>query len=253
MSRNVDKANSILSRYQESQAEDSTGYKDYSRFKRPKNVNKIQSLKESMEWRKQVLKDIKQKINRTFDLTLNEDQIIEINDLITDLINELNKWNYHIHKHLNGPDFNQKRKQVDTLGGKVINNKRYFGRAIEFQQKKIIKEGSDVDKPVDPTLQKKYIDFNLLSKQGINDSIYYGHLDKTDMYSREQLYEFEKIRTALLQERFQDDVNSQSFRNVNSDSNVDMIPTPEQIPSLADVEQYLVERRKKKLLESLNL
>ena len=39
MSRNIDKANSTLAKYQEQQANEGGGYKDYSRYKRPKPVS----------------------------------------------------------------------------------------------------------------------------------------------------------------------------------------------------------------------
>ncbi|CCH59054.1 hypothetical protein TBLA_0B02120 [Henningerozyma blattae CBS 6284] len=109
MSRNIDKANSILATYQEQQAEKNTGYKDYSRFKRPKNVNKINSIEESNQWKNQVVREIKQKIDRMYDLTLNDTQLLEINDEINELIIELNKWNYHITNHLLKKKSNQKK------------------------------------------------------------------------------------------------------------------------------------------------
>lgn len=61
MSRNVDKANSVLVRFQEQQAESAGGYKDYSRYQRPRNVSKVKSIKEANEWKRQVSKEIKQK------------------------------------------------------------------------------------------------------------------------------------------------------------------------------------------------
>lgn len=82
----MDKANSVLVRFQEQQAESSTGYKDYSRYKRPKNVSKIKSIKEANEWKRQVSKEIQQKSTRIYDPSLNEIQITELNDELNDPI-----------------------------------------------------------------------------------------------------------------------------------------------------------------------
>lgn len=238
MSRNVDKANSVLVRYQELQAEDRGGYKDYSRYKRPTKVSSVRTLGEAQEWKKQIIRDIKDKTTRIYDPSLNEIQVEELNDQLNDLFKERNRWDWHI-SHVLGGKHLAKNRRDELVGGKLIMGKRYFGRALELpavqdllkQQQEAKGHGKH---------GKGLVDSKRIPKD--KNSIYYGQ-EKVD----NQLEQFESRWTDVLRAQ-----NAANLKTVSKSRHC-LTKSDVAIPSIKDVEGWLVERRKKKLFEELNL
>ncbi|CAI1517418.1 hypothetical protein SEUBUCD646_0J02400 [Saccharomyces eubayanus] len=241
MSRNVDKANSVLVRFQEQQAESSTGYKDYSRYKRPKNVSKIKSIKEANEWKRQVSKEIQQKSTRIYDPSLNEVQITELNDELNDLFKEWKRWQWHIdHKLL---EKRTKRKTLEdshllTNAGKIIHGKRYFGRALELPEVKEWVKQQETQKQNHTDI----VNTKLVPKNK-NDFYYLGNVTTA-------ITDFEANWTPVLKAHYNLPVNEQK-KELEEERGKYKQDT--HVPTLADMEQWLVQRRKKKLLDELNL
>ncbi|CAI4034452.1 hypothetical protein SMKI_10G2450 [Saccharomyces mikatae IFO 1815] len=235
MSRNVDKANSVLVRFQEQQAESTTGYKDYSRYTRPRNVSKVKSIKEANEWKRQVSKEIQQKSTRIYDPSLNEVQITELNDELNSLFKEWKRWQWHINHTL--MEKRTKRKTLEdshllSNAGKLINGKRYFGRALELPEvKEWLKQS------------QKQNDINIVNIKRIpknrKDFYYSGKATPA-------LTEFETNWTPILKAHYNVPVNE--LEEEASQQKEEMY-----VPTLADMEHWLVQRRKKKLMEELNL
>lgn len=238
MSRNVDKANSVLVRYQELQAEDQGGYKDYSRYKRPTKVSSVKTLREAQEWRKQIIRDIKDKTTRIFDPSLNEIQVEELNDQLNDLFKERNRWDWHI-SHVLGGKHLAKNRRDELVGGKLIMGKRYFGRALELPAvQNLLKQQQEAKGH--GKHGKGLIDSKLIPKD--KNSTYYGE-KKVD----NQLEQFESQWTDVLRAH-----NSAHIKTV-ADTRHCLARSDVPIPTIKDVEGWLVERRKKKLFEELNL
>ncbi|CDO91776.1 unnamed protein product [Kluyveromyces dobzhanskii CBS 2104] len=237
MSRNVNKANSVLVRYQELQAAEAGGYQDFSRLKRPTRINKITKLDEALRWRSELVKEIGQRITEIHDPSLNEHQITEINDELNNLFQEKSRWDFHIKNKLKGPDL-KNRKQLNTTGGTVIEGKRYFGRALELPEvQQLVKESKErrvkerTGKEKKVALQRKIKRW----KSSLNDDYFVGN-DST------ALLEYEKKRTEELRS------------NVASTGQGPFQTIPEfDIPSLKDVELWLVQRRKDELKKQLGL
>ncbi|AQZ10588.1 ISY1 (YJR050W) [Zygosaccharomyces parabailii] len=225
MSRNVDKANSVLVRYQELQAEEKGGYKDFSRYKRPKKVGSVRSIKEALEWRKQVVKELADKITNIYDPSLNDVQIEELNDRLNELYKEKDRWDWHITRVLHGT----RPRRDNIVSGKIIKGKRYFGRAVELPQVKLLlKQELESRKK-----HKSLVDIKLIEKERNTN------YDETSRPSQE-LMEFETTWTPLLRKHY----NKVSGRiSLDSDSP----------PDIKDMERWLVERRKQKLLKELQL
>lgn len=129
MSRNSDKANTVLFRYQEQQAE-ANGYIDYNSTQRPRAVQKVSTLKDAEAWRKQVLTEINQKVMKIQDVSLSDYQLRDLNDEINKLMRERVAWEYRI-KELGGADYKMSSSSK-IAGGVVIRGYRYFGRAKEL-------------------------------------------------------------------------------------------------------------------------
>ncbi|QLG73377.1 hypothetical protein HG535_0E04610 [Zygotorulaspora mrakii] len=239
MSRNVDKANSVLVRYQELEAEISGGYKDYSRYKRPTKIASVKKLDEALEWRKQVISDIKNDSTRIYDPSLNDFQLTELNDELNDLFKEKTRWDWHITQLPGGKNL-ARRKRDDIVSGKVIAGKRYFGRAVELPEvQELIKQqqaARDSNK-----IGKGIVDVGRIPKSTKN--IYYG----INCEQNNELKEFESQWTDLLREKYGSNLRSRLGVRKN------ILESDVTVPTIGDVEHWLVERRKKKLLDELNL
>ncbi|EJS43044.1 isy1p [Saccharomyces arboricola H-6] len=238
MSRNVDKANSVLVRFQEQQAESQTGYKDYSRYKRPRNVSKIKSIKEANEWKRQVSKEIQQKSTRIYDPSLNEAQITELNDELNDLFKEWKRWQWHIDHTL--MEKRTKRKTLEdghllANAGKLIHGKRYFGRALELPEVKEWLKQKESQK----RNRTNIVDVKRIPKNK-NDFYYHGKPSST-------LTKFEAAWTSILKAHHNVPVHERDEEEIGQHTQEMPVPT------LADMEHWLVQRRKKKLMEELNL
>lgn len=231
----MDKANSVLVRFQEQQAESATGYKDYSRYKRPKNVSRIKSLKEANEWKRQVSKEIQQKSTRIYDPSLNEVQIAELNDELNDLFKEWKRWQWHINHTL--MEKKTKRKTLEdghllANAGKLIHGKRYFGRALELPE---VKEWQESQK-------QNSTDIVNIKRVPRNKNDFYYHGKATAA-----LTEFETNWTPILKAHYNVPVNEREEEETTQQTQEMHVPT------LSDMEHWLVQRRKKKLMEELNL
>lgn len=225
MSRNVDKANSVLVRYQELQAEEKGGYKDFLRYKRPKKVGSVRSLKEALEWRKQVVRELADKITNIYDPSLNDLQIEDLNDGLNDLYKEKDRWDWHITRVLGG----SRPRRDDIVSGKVIQGKRYFGRALELPQvKELLKQEQELRKK-----HRSLVDTQLISKD--KNQAYYGTLKPSP-----ELKEFESTWTPLLRTH---------YNKVSGNETLD----PGTVPDIKDMERWLVDQRRKKLLKELQL
>ncbi|CUM49508.1 unnamed protein product [Debaryomyces tyrocola] len=138
MSRNTEKAQSSLNRFQALKNKEAGVLESNPNF-RPKYVQSVDSLPQAEKWRSTIIGEISVKLTKIQDPALNEYQIRDINDSLNKLFNEKRSWEYHI-KNLGGADyihFNKdfnnagKLSQLDSLGSH-IKGYRYFGRAKEL-------------------------------------------------------------------------------------------------------------------------
>ncbi|GAV54906.1 hypothetical protein ZYGR_0AS02290 [Zygosaccharomyces rouxii] len=227
MSRNAEKSSSVLVRYQELKAEESGGFKDFSRYRRPKRVASVRNLKDALEWRGQVVKEISDKLTRIYDPSLNEWQVEELNDQLNDLVKERNRWDWHIQKGLGGA----KPRKTGTVDGKLVAGKRYFGRALELPEvQKILKE-----QEVSKKSNRELVNTRLIPSDHNDD--YYGTIQDTS-----ELRQFESSWTPVLRKHY--GKKDADYSTLENDTN---------IPDLKDMEKWLVERRKQKLLKELRL
>ncbi|AET39037.1 Isy1p Ecym_3566 [Eremothecium cymbalariae DBVPG len=241
MSRNVDKANSVLVRYQELQAETESGYKDYSRFKRPTKIYKVSKLQEAQRWRNEVVKDIGNKITQIHDPSLNDFQVEEINGELNRLFQEKQRWENHIRRNLKGPDY-RKIKGLNTSGGSLINGTRYFGRALELPHvQKMIKQRNEVrQKRLSKSQQEQQLKAKIRRWKKELGPHYYGNEVSENFleYEEDRSQEIKLNIAASISEKQKPQCIISEFKD---------------LPSLDDVERWLVEKRKKRLQEQLGL
>ncbi|CUS21397.1 LAQU0S03e01684g1_1 [Lachancea quebecensis] len=266
MSRNVDKANSVLVRFQELEAEKNGGYKDYSRFKRPTRVGSVSKLQEAQQWRRQVVSDINTKLTRMHDPSLNELQLRELNTELNDLFSEKARWERHIHRNLKGPDFS--RDKSFKHAGTVLDGKRYFGRALTLPEvQQLAKNDADRRKKFQSARQRQKAlqDRVRVWKKTLGPG-YYGFLpgDSSSLRVPLQLT-VETVKEILISKppphspfiQFEEDKTQELQAEVGGQDSVTapkkIIPQFGQLPDLKDMEEWLVERRKTQLQRRLNL
>ena len=266
MSRNVDKANSILVRFQELEAEKNGGYKDYARFKRPTRVVSVSRSDEAQQWRSQVLRDINSRLTRMHDPSLNDLQLRELNDELNELFNEKSRWERHIRRNLKGPDFS--RDKTLKFAGTVLNGRRYFGRALELPEvRQLIQEDTErrsklkTSKQNNKALQDKVRTW----KQQLGP-YYYGFSSQENVTLQVPLDINTETAKSLLSpiiakqtslNEFEQDKSLELRSEVGSQDSItapkSIIPTFEDLPDLKDMELWLVKRRRTQLQKQLNL
>lgn len=227
MSRNAEKSSSVLVRFQELKAEETGGFKDFSRYRRPKRVASVRNLKDALEWRGQVAKEISDKLTRIYDPSLNDWQVEDLNDQLNNLIKERNRWDWHIQKGLGGA----KPRKTGTINGTLIAGKRYFGRALELPEvQKVLKEQEESKKS-----NQELVNTRLIPKDYNDD--YYG-----TMQDASELRQYESSWTPVLRRHYG-----------KKDTGCDTLKGDIDIPDLKEMERWLVERKKQKLFKELGL
>ncbi|KAK5988608.1 Pre-mRNA-splicing factor ISY1 [Cladobotryum mycophilum] len=244
MARNSEKAQSMLFRFREAQAAD-LGIIDAGRTRRPKVITEVDSIQSCERWRGQVLKEISRKVSRIQDTVLSDYQIRDLNDEINKLMREKHMWEIQI-RNLGGPNYMRGGGKIYDEQGREIpgggKGYKYFGRARELPGVKELFEaamskGHD-EKPLEESKEIRKI----------VDAAYYGYApnEEDDALLR---YEAEKEQQAvenLLETGPQETPEGwEPLPGDNGDGRGWVLPTME------EVQEELIERRRRKLLDQL--
>lgn len=267
MSRNSDRANTVLFRYQEQQAE-AHGHIDYNSTQRPRAINKVSTLKDAENWRKQVLQEINQKLAKIQDEKLSNYQIRDLNDELNKLMKEKYSWEYHTSKNLNGPDYFHSSNVILKANGVMIRGYSYFGRARELpgvkeliaKQEQNKKDKVTKAKTTMTQLQKLK---ELESRVGLH---YYGYLDEESQETRQspesQVNEILGLEThdepkvdlhdKLL--KFERRATKKRSKALGDSTKTDpVLISNEQPATFEQVQKYLLDRRRQQLQEKFNI
>ncbi|GME33598.1 Isy1-like splicing [Neofusicoccum parvum] len=258
MARNSEKAQSMLFRFRAAQAAD-LGILDISRTRRPKLITSIDSIPTCEKWRGQVLKEISRKVSRIQDESLSDYQIRDINDEINKLMREKHMWEVQI-RNLGGPNYMRGGRLVDEEGREIPGGGkgyRYFGRARELPGVKELFEAAKAP----PQSQEKHEGPSRAELRRNIDASYYGYnLDEEDgtLLAYEKQKEEEAFGNLMQQpDDLEVDVQSKSRKGRrNQDEWVELPGDAGDgvgwiLPNLEEVQEELVERRRRKLLEKL--
>jgi pre-mRNA-splicing factor ISY1 len=240
----------MLFRFRAAQAAE-LGILDLGRTRRPKAITTISTIPECERWRGQVLQEISRKITRIQDPSLSDPQIRDINDEINKLMREKFVWELRI-KDLGGPNFAKGGRVVDEDGKEIPGGGkgyRYFGRArdlpgvkelFEQAKRKAVGKMQDVEDG-GPTRGE------LLSR-GL-DAGYYGYnLDEEDGTLLAYEGKREKEAADSMLKRDGDEESDEDWEAIPGDTGDGLgwaLPTAEQ------VQEELVERRRRRLLDKL--
>ncbi|KAF2852615.1 Isy1-like splicing factor [Plenodomus tracheiphilus IPT5] len=248
MARNSEKAHSMLFRFRAAQAAEA-GIIDISRTRRPKMITQVTTIPVCEKWRGQVLKEISRKVTKIQDEALSDYQIRDLNDEINKLMREKHMWESQI-RNLGGPNYMRGGRVLDEEGREVPGGGkgyRYFGRAKELPGVKELFERQA--RPEDDMEKGREKRSELRQKV---DAGYYGYnLDEED--GTLLAYEKEKEQEAwnefmLLGDDLGGKGGGKEWVELPGDGG-DGVRW--RVPTLEEVNDELVERRRRKLLEKL--
>jgi pre-mRNA-splicing factor ISY1 len=217
------------------------GIIDAGRTRRPKAITEVDSIPACEKWRGQVLKEISRKVSRIQESTLSDFQIRDLNDEINKAMREKHVWEIQI-RNLGGPNYMRSAKVYDDEGKEIQGGGkgyRYFGRARELPG---VKEMFEAQKPEEKPLETR------ADLRKVVDASYFGYnLDEED--GTLLAYEAQKEREAF--------ENLKRSDESEKDDGWEPLPGDAgdgkgwQLPTLDDVQEELVERRRRKLLDKL--
>lgn len=189
----------------------------------------------------EVLQEISRKTTDIYNQSLTDTKIRELNDEINKLFKEKYLWEMHIFRHLKGP--NHMRGAGGDGGGKKGGPPayKYYGRAKELPGVKELFEAEQRPREEKPLEERTDLRKNV-------DAAYYGYnLDEEDGTLLD--YEMRKEKEA-----------SDNLKNTGETGTPEgWEPLPGdrgdgggwRLPSLDEVQEELVERRRRKLLDKL--
>lgn len=232
----------MLFRFRAQQAAD-LGILDAGRTKRPKAITTVTSIPVCEKWRGQVLKEISRKVTKIQDISLSDFQIRDLNDEINKLMREKHMWEHQI-RGLGGPNYMRGGRVYDESGKEIEGGGRgyrYFGRARELPG---VKEMFEEKKP--SAQNEKPLESRKDLRMRV-DANYYGYgndeEDGTLLAYEEQREKEERERMLTEGER--------------GEEGWEPLPGDEgdgkrwRLPTLEEVQEELVDRRRRKLLDQL--
>jgi pre-mRNA-splicing factor ISY1 len=231
MSRNSEKAQSMLYRHLEQQAVDQGGI--VGRERRPRNVSTEKSIPMCEKWRSQVIKEINRKINKIQDPALSDFQIRDINDEINKLQREKRAWEHHL-KSLGGPNYLLAGPSaIDTMGNELPTARgyKYYGRARELPGVKELFEAHAT------TMSERETNLRAAQRPPRDlNATYFGFVDDDPLIIAEEKEHSRELREQML-------LNT-SFQRAPP-----LEPLYKHIPTLEEVEDELIKRRRQKISE----
>ncbi|KAI1080220.1 Isy1-like splicing factor [Whalleya microplaca] len=242
--RNSEKAQSMLFRFREAQAAD-LGIIDAGRTRRPKVITEVDSIPACEKWRGQTLKEISRKVSRIQDPALSDYQIRDLNDEINKLMREKHMWEVQI-RNLGGPNYMRGGGKIYDESGREIpgggKGYRYFGRARELPGVKELFEAAK-----HKTQDEKPLESRDDLRKAV-DAKYYGYAPDEEDETLLQ-YEAEKEREAF----------DALLKQGKTEAPPGWEPLPGdagdgrgwELPTMEEVQQELIERRRRKLLDQI--
>eukprot|EP00761_Pharyngomonas_kirbyi_P001824 gb/GECH01001828.1/.p1 GENE.gb/GECH01001828.1/~~gb/GECH01001828.1/.p1 ORF type:complete len:257 (+),score=77.26 gb/GECH01001828.1/:1-771(+) len=256
MARNEEKAQSMLNRFLELKR----GNVELKPEKRPRVTGTVESIPECERWRRQVMKEIGDKVSVIQNASLGEHRIRELNDEINKLLREKRAWEYRI-VELNGPDYSKSKTRlfaedgVTVAGGKGY---KYFGAAKELPGVKELLVKPEAKKPK----RTRYDMYKNIRPD------YYGFRDDDDgvLQHLESRAEKRAINESIEEWREWKEkksghkgIDAGAVKAGEDPMAQDLGITEEEVegymhvpvPTQEDIEQFMLEERKKKLISQI--
>ncbi|KAL7644711.1 UNVERIFIED_CONTAM: hypothetical protein RMT77_004524 [Armadillidium vulgare] len=259
MARNAEKAMTTLARWRAAQE---GGVQP--RIRRPYLASECEDLREAEKWRNQIISEIARKVSQIQNAGLGEFRIRDLNDEINKLLREKGHWEVRI-TELGGPDYARIGPKMTNMDGQEAPGNRgymYFGAAKDLPG---VKELFEQEPPPPPRKTRGELMKDI-------DADYYGYKDDDDriLIPLEIEREKEVIKEAL--KPFKNKKSKNIEKGEIDDSGLEdsegedeviveavdersevlrfMAHVPN-IPTQSDIENALLERKKKELLQQI--
>ncbi|KAK5277633.1 NineTeen Complex (NTC) component [Exophiala xenobiotica] len=252
MARNSEKAQSMLFRFRAAQAAES-GLLPSAGQRRPKAPSTVNTISLCEKWRGQILKEVSRKVTKIQDDSLSDFQIRDLNDEINKLMKEKWGWERRI-RELGGPNYMRGGGTVFDDQGREVpgggKGYRYFGRARELPGVKemferAVKRKVHADEDEAGGKARPGQDINRKNL----DARYFGFgrdEDDGSLLKYERRKEKEAMeRVSKLAEEEEDDAEWEPLPGDAGDG------VPWRLPTLEEVQEELVDRRRRQLLDRL--
>lgn len=241
----------MLFRFRAAQAAD-LGILDIGRTRRPKAITSVDSIPTCEKWRGQVLKEISRKVTRIQDPSLSDYQIRDLNDEINKLMREKWMWELQI-RNLGGPNYMRGGGRVYDDEGREIpgggKGYRYFGRARELPGvKEMFEAAARKRRPEEEDEDGSAARAAELARKHV-DAAYFG-------YGRDE----EEEKLLAYEEEREKEAYEEMLRQGKDAPQTGWEPLPGdagdgvewRLPTLEEVQEELVERRRRKLLDKIS-
>jgi hypothetical protein len=241
----------MLFRFRAAQAAES-GILSTALQRRPRAPSTIASIPVCEKWRGQVLKEVSRKVQRIQDESLSDFQIRDLNDEINKLMKEKWGWERRI-RELGGPNYMRGGGTVLDAEGREVpgggKGYRYFGRARELPGVKEMFEraakrqvrGGDED-------DEKRMAGQDMARKNVN-AAYFGYgKDEEDG----SLLKYERKKEKEAEERLaahgQSEAEDKDWESLPGDAGDG---ATWRLPTLDEVQEELVDRKRRKLLDKI--
>jgi hypothetical protein len=240
----------MLFRFRAAQAAES-GLLPTSSLRRPKAPSTVSTIPLCEKWRGQILKEVSRKVTKIQDESLSDFQVRDLNDEINKLMKEKWGWERRI-RELGGPNYMRGGGTVFDDQGREVpgggKGYRYFGRARELPGVKEMFEraakrrvhGDDEDAGKEPRqeINRKNLDAKYFGFGPDEDD---GNLLKYERKKEKEVVE----RVGKLATAEDDDQEWEALPGDGGDG------VRWRLPSLDEVQQELMDRRRRQLLDKL--
>jgi len=260
MARNSEKAVTALARWRQLQLKEQ-GKLHIDR--RPTLASDERDVRRAEKWRNQVIREIAKKVTQIQNAGLGEFKIRDLNDEINKLLREKSQWEERI-LQLGGPDYRKLGpKLLDKEGREAPGSRgyKYFGAAKDLPGVKEL-----FDQEIHPTKKSRA---ELMREI---DAEYYGYLDDDDNLLVDQEEKCEKAARRQKIEEFKKKLQDSAAEQMETENNAGLDDDKSEedddeniyslaekkkrqpkktkltIPSIKEVEQAILEQKKKELL-----
>ncbi|ODN01482.1 Pre-mRNA-splicing factor ISY1 [Orchesella cincta] len=243
MARNSEKAMTTLARWHAMKLEEERGPKQE---RRPYLSTLCENLPEAEKWRMQIVREIAKKVSQIQNAGLGEFKLRDLNDEINKLLREKSHWERRI-RQLGGPDYAKHGPRMLDNEGKEVPGTRgykYFGAAKDLPG---VRELFEPEVSGAPRKTRGELMRDV-------DADYYGYRDDDDGLLEPLEKEAEILALKKLEEEWIEK------RKQKGKSVPEPVPDIEkqleeiknyfiQVPSQTEIEQKIVDMKKKALLE----
>ena len=237
----------MLFRFREAQAAD-LGIIDAGRTRRPRMITEVDAIPSCEKWRGQVLKEISRKVSRIQETVLSDYQIRDLNDEINKLMREKHVWEVQI-RNLGGPNYMRGGGRVYDEQGREVpgggKGYKYFGRARELPGVKELFEAAAARGKA--AHEDKSLEERTDLRRNV-DAAYYGYApdEEDEALLRHEAEREREAAEAMLASGAQEPPDGwEALPGDGGDGRTWTLPTME------EVQEELVDRRRRKLLEQL--